>query len=213
MRFPRTLAFAALAASPVLSLTSCGGDAEGAKTTLGTVQTTSYVVEDPVTTTSTTTLPSATPEGQVDPNEQVHVVVAGDSVYKIASMYGITPEALVNYNSWTEGINHFLQVGDEVKIPPNSQVPSASGSTSGSSSGSGDTGGGDTGGADTGTPETTAASGVGCTHTVVEGDNPTRVANKYGITVDELAAANSSNPAYQTFLIGSSLSIPANGSC
>ena len=35
----------------------------------------------------------------------------------------------------------------------------------------------------------------------------------YGITVDELAAANASNPAYQTFLIGSSLSIPANGSC
>ena len=78
MRFPRTLAFVALAASPVLSLTSCGGDAEGAKTTLGTVQTTSYVVEEPVTTTSTTTLPSATPEGQVDPNEQIHVVVTGN---------------------------------------------------------------------------------------------------------------------------------------
>ena len=96
MRFPRALAFAALAASPVLSLTSCGGDAEGAKTTLGTVQTTSYVVEDPVTTTSTTTIPSATPGGQVDPNEQIHVVVAGDSVYKIASLYGITPDALVS---------------------------------------------------------------------------------------------------------------------
>ena len=214
MRFPRTLAFVALAASPVLSLTSCGGDAEGAKTTLGTVQTTSYVVEEPVTTTSTTTLPSATPEGQVDPNEQIHVVVTGDSVYKIASMYGITPDALVNYNSWSEGINHPLFQGDEVKIPPNSQVPSqtpASGSTTGSTGGGG--GGGDTSG-DGGSPETTAApDGAGCTHTVVEGDNPTRVANKYGITVDELAAANAGNPAYQTFLIGSSLSIPANGSC
>src|SRR4029078_13719195 len=105
MRFPRALAFAALAASPVLSLTSCGGDAEGAKTTLGTVQTTSYVVEDPVTTTSTTTIPSA-PGGQVAPNEQIHVVVAGDSVYKIASLYCITPDALVNYNYWSEGINH-----------------------------------------------------------------------------------------------------------
>src|SRR6188472_3575732 len=158
MRFPRALAFAALAASPVLSLTSCGGDAEGAKTTLGTVQTTSYVVEEPVTTTSTTTLPSATPEGQVDPNEQIHVVVTGDSVYKIASMYGITPDALVNYNSWSEGINHPLFQGDEVKIPPNSQVPSqtpASGSTSGSTGGGGG-GGGDTGG-DGGSPETTAA--------------------------------------------------------
>jgi len=218
MRFPRTLAFAVLAASPVLSLTSCGDDAEGARTTLGTVQTTSYVVEDPVTTTSTTTIPSALPEGQVDPNEQTHIVVAGDSVYKIASMYGITPEALVNYNSWTEGINHPLFQGDEVKIPPNSKVPSASSSGSSSAStgddtGGGDTGGGDTGGGDTGAPATTAASGVGCTHTVVAGDNPTRVANQYDITVEELAAANASNPAYQSFLIGSSLSIPANGSC
>ena len=35
MRFPRTLAFAALAASPVLSLASCGGDAEGARKAYG----------------------------------------------------------------------------------------------------------------------------------------------------------------------------------
>lgn len=207
MRFPRALAFAALAASPVLSLTSCGGDAEGAKTTLGTVQTTSYVVEPPVTTTTTTPPAVSVPEGQVDPNEQTHTVVAGDSVYKIAAQYGITPDTLVNYNSWPEGINHFLQVGDVVKIPPNSQVPSANpGTQPPSGSGGGDTGGG--------TTQTSApASGTGCTHTVVAGDNPTRVAKKYNVTVDELAAANAGNPAYQNFLIGSSLNIPANGTC
>ena len=208
MRFSRTLAFAALAASPVLSLTSCGGDAEGAKTTLGTVQTTSYVVEEPVTTTSTTTLPSAVPEGQVDPNEQIHIVVAGDSVYKIASLYGIPPDALVNYNDWPEGINHPLFQGDQVKIPPNSAVPSGSPATQAPS------GGGDTGGDSGDTTETSApASGTGCTHTVVANDNPTRVAKQYNITVDELAAANAGNPAYQNFLIGSSLNIPANGTC
>jgi LysM repeat protein len=203
MRFPRTLAFAALAASPLLALTSCGDDAEGAKTTLGTVQTTSYVVEPPVTTTSTTTVPSALPEGQVDPNEQIHIVVSGDSVYKIASTYGITPDALVNYNDWSDGINHPLFQGDEVKIPPNSQVPSQAPATEAPSTG----GGGDT------TATTAAPSGAGCTHTIVSGDNPTRVANQYNITVDELAAANAGNSAYQNFLIGSSLSIPANGSC
>lgn len=204
MRFPRTLAFAALAASPVLSLTSCGGDNAGARTTLGTVQTTSYVVEDPVTTTTTTTLPTSLPEGQVSPTEQSYVVVAGDSVYKIASKHGITPDALVNYNAWTDGINHPLFQGDVVKIPPNSKVPSATPDTQAPSSGGG--GGGTT-------TETTTPAGVGCTHTIESGDNPTRVANKYGITVDELAAANAGNPAYQNFLIGSSLSIPANGTC
>jgi LysM repeat protein len=212
MRFPRTLAFAALAASPVLALTGCGDDAEGARTTLGTVQTTSYVVEEPVTTTTTTTLAPDVPGGQVDPNEQTHIVQSGDSVYKIASTYGITPEALVNYNSWTEGINHPLFQGDQVKIPPGSQVPSATPDSGGGDTGGGDTGGGDTGGGDTST-ETTPPSGTGCTHTVVAGDNPTRVANQYGITIDELAAANAGNPAYQNFLIGSQLSIPANGDC
>jgi LysM repeat protein len=206
MRFPRTLAFAALAASPVLSLASCGGDAEGARTTLGTVQTTSYVVEDPVTTTTTTTLPAVLPEGEISPTEQSYVVVAGDSVYKIASKHGITPDALVNYNAWTDGINHPLFQGDVVKIPPNSKVPSATPDTQAPSGGGGG-GGGDT------TSQTTTPAGVGCTHTVVEGDNPTRVAKKYGITVDELAAANAGNPAYQNFLIGSQLSIPANGTC
>ena len=73
---------------------------------------------------------------KVDPNEQTHIVQSGDSVYKIASTYGITPEALVNYNYWTEGINHPLFQGDQVKIPPGSQVPSATP----------DSGGGDTGG-------------------------------------------------------------------
>ncbi len=207
MRFPRTLAFAALAASPVLSLTSCGGDAEGARTTLGTVQTTSYVVEDPVTTTTTTTLPTTPIEGQVSPTEQIHVVVAGDSLSKISSLYGITLDALINYNEWTEGINHFLLPGDEVKIPPNAKVPSATPDTPDTQAPSSGGGGG-------GTPsQTTTPSGVGCTHVIESGDNPTRVANKYGITVDELAAANAGNPAYQNFLIGSSLSIPANGSC
>jgi LysM repeat protein len=210
MRFPRALAFAALAASPVLSLTSCGGDAEGARTTLGTVQTTSYVVEDPVTTTTTTTLPTVVPEGEVSPTEQIHIVVAGDSLSKISTMYGITLDALINYNAWTDGINHVILPGAEVRIPPNSKVPSLTPDTG--QSGGGDTGGGDTGGGDT-TSETTTPAGVGCTHTVEEGDNPTRVANQYDITVDELAAANAGNPAYQNFLIGSSLSIPANGSC
>ena len=207
MRFRRTLAFAALAASPVLSLTGCGDDAEGARTTLGTVQTTSYVVEDPVTTTTTTTLPTAVPEGEISPTEQIHIVVSGDSLSKISSMYGITLDALINYNAWTDGINHVILPGAEVKIPPNSRVPSATPATQAPS------GGGDTGGGGDTTSETTTPAGVGCTHTVEEGDNPTRVANQYDITVEELAAANAGNPAYQNFLIGSSLSIPANGTC
>jgi LysM repeat protein len=206
---PRLIAFGALCASPALFLTGCGDDATGARTTLGTVQNTSYVVEPPITTTTTTTLPSEIAPGQTVPGEQSYTVVAGDSVYKIASLHGVAPDALANYNDWPEGIAHNLLPGDVVRIPPGSQAPSASGSGSGADTGSEDTSGGET----PATPTTAADAGTGCSHTIVAGDNPTRVANQYEITVDELAAANAGNPAYQNFLIGSQLSIPANGSC
>lgn len=54
---------------------------------------------------------------------------------------------------------------------------------------------------------------TGCRHTVVVGDNPSRVAEEYGITVDELSAANIGNPVYQNFLIGWQLNIPIDGAC
>jgi LysM repeat protein len=203
----RLFAFTALAASPVLMLTGCGDDASGARTTLGTVQNTSYVVEPPITTTTTTTLPTTPVPGQTVPNEQQYTVVAGDSVYKIASLHGITPEALANYNDWAEGISHPLFQGDIVMIPPGSQ---AAGSGSSGSSG-GETP--STGAGETEAPPSSEAAGTGCMHTVVANDNPTRVANKYGITVDELAAANAGNPAYQHFQLGSQLNIPPNGDC
>lgn len=63
-----------------------------------------------------TTLPVAV-------TEQVYTVVPGDSVYGIAARYWVDPAALANYNAWPEGIDHPLQVGDEVKIPPGAVVP------------------------------------------------------------------------------------------
>ena len=201
---PRLYVYLTLGVVPVLFASGCGEDATGARTTLETVQNTSYVVEDPVTTTTTTTLAPTTPGGQVSPGEQTYTVVAGDSVYKIADLHGVAPDVLANYNSWPEGVQHPLLVGDVVKIPPESLVPDPSGATSDAPDDTGD---------DATSTETTEASGAGCSHTIVEGDNPTRVADKYGITVEELQAANASNPVWNTFLIGSQLSIPANGEC
>ena len=205
MRFPRTLAFAALAASPVLSLDQLRRRRRRApRTTLGTVQTTSYVVEDPVTTTTTTTLPAVDSRGSgLARPSRSHVVVAGDSVYKIAvDVRHHARRARATTTRGPTASTILLPVGDVVKIPPNSQVPSAPTDTaSGARRAPAAVA---TGGGDTTYRRRRRAAGVGCTHTVVEGDNPTRVANKYGITVDELAAANAGNPAYQTFLIGSS---------
>jgi LysM repeat protein len=206
----RLFVFTALAAAPAVLITGCGEDATGARTTIAEVQSTSYVVQPPITTTTTTTVPTVVPgDGAViDPNEQTYTVQSGDSVYKIANLYGIEPAVLANYNSWPEGINHFLSVGDIIKVPPGAQAP-----------GSGDTETGD--GTDAtatdtepDTDDTTAApAGIGCEHTVVAGDNPSRLAEQYEVTLDELNAVNADNPAYGHFQLGSQIHIPANGTC
>lgn len=196
---PRLSVLAAFSAVPLLLVAGCGTDETGARTTLQPVQVTSYVVEDPVTTTTSTTVPSSI-AGGVNPNEQSYTVQGGDSVYRIAELHGIAPDVLAAYNVWPEGIQHPLKVGDLVKIPPGSKIP---GVTSGDS---GTTASGTT-------PATgTEAAGAGCQHTIVAGENPSKVAKKYGITVDELFAANAGG-VMDTFLIGAVLNIPANGDC
>ena len=206
---PRSSVVGALAGVSLL-LAGCGGDASGARSTIGTVQTTSYVVEDPVTTTTTTTLPAGVtvPGGEISAVEQTYIIKSGDSVSRIASLHGITMDVLVNYNGWSDGINHFLVVGDEVKIPPNSKVPGAGSTDSGST-------GTDTGAPDpTDVPTDSATDGdVACEHTVVANDNPSRLADQYGVSLDELSNANVNNPAYTRFLIGDKINIPAGGDC
>jgi LysM repeat protein len=202
---PRLFLFTAIAAAPALLITGCGEDATGARTTIAEVQSTSYVVQPPITTTTTTTLPSDVPEGVIDPNEQTYTVQSGDSVYGIARKFGLEPTVLANYNSWPEGINHPVFVGDIVKVPPQSQVPSSD-PVDDSADEPSDTEPDDT-------EESAPAEGVACEHTVVAGDNPTRLSEQYEVTLDELAAANAGNPAYQHFQLGSQIHIPLNGSC
>ncbi len=226
---PRSLVVTALAGASLLLLAGCGEDASGAQSTLGTVATTSYVVEPPVATTAPPPTAAPTPgagaEGQVSPTEQIYTVVGGDSVYRIAELHGIGPDVLANYNSWAEGINHPLQVGDQVKIPPDSQIPGTGTADTSSSAGSTDTSADTDTSPDTGgdtaddtaddtesSTESTDATGVACEHTIASGENPSKVANQYDITVDELIAANPGG-VMDTFLVGAKLNIPGNGNC
>jgi LysM repeat protein len=201
----RASTWALLGAGSIV-LSACGTEGDDSRTPLEPVQATSYVTIEPATTTTTiaavnTTVP---PEGAVDPNEQVYVIQAGDSVSRIASLHGITMEQLVQYNQWTDGINHVLIPGVEVRIPPNSKVP-GTGNASGAATGTTPSASGGT--------TAPASEGEGCTHTIEEGDNPTRVANQYDISVQVLEQANAGNSAYQSFPIGGTLNIPAGADC
>lgn len=201
---PRSIAIAALAVSPLVVLSGCGtAGGSGASAPLAPIQPSSYVTLAPATTITTIATTTTVANG-TSADAQKYTVQSGDSVSKIAAKYGIDMEVLANYNSWPEGVQHPIFPGDIIDIPPGASV-----------AGGGQTGGGDTGddtGGGAGQTTTTAASGQGCTYTIVKDDNPSKVANKFDITVDELRAANPGG-VMDTFLVGATLIIPPNGTC
>lgn len=194
---------AATAVGALVLLAGCGNDASGARTTLVPVQPSSYVVQEPVpTTTTTTTIAQAAPEeGQISTVEQSYEIKPNDNLSKIASLFEVGMQDICNYNEWTDCIDppHLLLPGDTIKIPPNALVP-----------GTGSGGTGDEVASPDAEPEVTEAP-QGCSHTIEAGENPTRVADKYEITVEQLREANPG--VIDTFIVGQTLVIPAGGAC
>ena len=115
----------ALGLSPAILISACGdGDDETSNTPVVAIEETSYVVKEPATTT-TTLAPDVSADGAISPVEQLYTIEAGDAVSSIATKFGITMEELANYNEWPEGISHPIYPGEEIRIPPNSKIPSA----------------------------------------------------------------------------------------
>lgn len=196
-----------VASISALVFTGCGGASDDALTTLAPTQATDFVVVDASTTTTTTTTvaaqftaadPSLPASGTIPPSTtaatvtgaSTYTIAAGDSMASIARKHGLTIDQLIAINGWTDGTSHLLLPGVTIKV---------SGSASSGT---------------TASPTTAAGgnSGAGCTYTIKPDDAPWSVAQKFGITVNELRAANSSS-VMDTFLAGSTLNIPANGNC
>lgn len=208
----RVLTVAAVAVVPLLLVTACGGDGTDAGTSnnLTPIQGSSYVTIEPATTTTTTTVApgdATGPEpGSVSASEQTYTVQSGDSVFKIASLFGITADVLASYNSWPEGIQHSIFPGDVVRIPPNSQVPALGGQTAeGATDGSTD----EEATAGT-TGDATATDGECPTTYVIQAGDTSRikVAEKFDITFEQMDAANVNTPGYANFVVGTPITIP-----
>lgn len=194
----RRVVAATVLVATCVALSACGDNSTAASNAPAQVRTTSYVMVEPETTTTTlaasavTTLP---PEGATDPNEQIYVIAAGDSVSRIASIHEITMDQLVEYNQWADGINHVLIPGAEVKIPPGAKVP-GTGSSTATATGS--------------IPAVTEPPPPPCTYTIEANDTPTRVAEKFGISVQILQQANASTGVMNSFVVGDTLVIPGD---
>jgi LysM repeat protein len=184
---------------------SCGGDDSGAtQSTIDlSADSTAFVVRPPATTVAPqdTTAPVA---GAIVETEQDYVIQAGDYPYKLVEQFGVTLEDLVAYNEWGSA-NEFPPPGVTIKIPPGGKAPGAPSVDTASA------------GADTDTTDTTPAAtipdaGDNCdqgTYTIVANDVPSKVANKFDVTVEALAAANSGTPGYGSFYVGLEIVIPA----
>lgn len=176
---------ALVAAGSLLAIAACADpdDTTEAGTTLATL-TTENVQTIPPTAAPTTAGPGAV--SQVDTE---YTVQAGDYLYGIAERYQVKADEIAAYNDWADGINHPLNPGQVIKIPPGYTVPDESATTTTAAS---ETTGGDTGegGDSTTSPPTTVDTTGGGTYTVVANDYLQGIAEKVGSTVDAIVEAN-----------------------
>ena len=119
-----------------------------------------------------------TPTATTGSAATTHVVVEGDTLSAIADQYGVTLEAIMAENDITDA--SLIFVGQELTIP------AAATTGDGSDGGSG-----------------TDAR----THTVVEGDTLSAIADQYGVTIEAIMEANDIADASVVFL-GQVLTIP-----
>ena len=193
-----------------LFLASCGADDSAA--TQSTIDlsaaSTAFVVRPPATTAPPTDSVAA---GEVVTTEQEYVVQAGDYPLKVTEMFGVSLDDLVAYNEWGSA-NEFPGPGTTIKIPPGGTAPGATEPAESTDTAT-----------DTGTDATTEApaatipdAGDNCgegTYVIVAGDIPSRVADKFDVTLDALNAANAGTPGYAGFVVGIEIVIPAKADC
>jgi peptidoglycan DL-endopeptidase LytF len=165
----------------------------------------------------TATMPAKLPEPKILSNSAVlagggatYMIKDGDTLAGIASRLGIALDDLRTANPGLDPGT--LRVGQTIKLPQSSDVPPAAAATATSANGSA------TAKAATDTPApnpteppatetpaievppplgtppapgaTATAASVGQTYTVQDGDYPAKIAEKFGISLDDLLAAN-----------------------
>jgi len=162
---------------------------------------------NPVSTTTTVATPPAAPiTPAVTPSSAAtdYTVVKGDYPAKIAKDHGVTTVALLKANP---GLNpKKMKVGQKLNIPA-----AASTAATGASAASAVTGGSDKANglaaSDTKAVATSTGDKAGALHVVRTGDNLTKIAHEYHVSVKSLRAANSLKT--DRIHVGQKLKIPA----
>ena len=119
-----------------------------------------------------------------------YTVQAGDSYWRIANKYGISIEELQRLNGTS---SYFLYPGQSLVVPGSASNTSGSAASTSSST----------------TSTRSAAPSAGGSYTVQAGDSYWRIANKYGISIQELQRLNGTSD--YTLHPGQSIKVPGSG--
>ncbi|MCE9623542.1 MAG: LysM peptidoglycan-binding domain-containing protein [Actinomycetia bacterium] len=182
--------FRVLAGGAVVLLSACGtasGTQSGA--TVVNLGTTNWATIPTVPVTEPTIPESTLPPvpGDKTTTIQEYELKAGDNPTSVASAWGISLQELNEVNAGTSGYDIFF-VGLKIKIPVGATIPST---------------GTETG--DTVPPVVTEICGD---YTLLPGDFPKVVADKFHVTVKALDAANEDTNGYGGFIVGTKIKIP-----
>lgn len=180
-------------------VSACGTAATATTTSVVNMESTNYATIPPTpstlppTTTTTIFIPQDLTPGTVTTQVIEYTIRESDiSRTKVADYFGITYQQLDAANVETSNYSSFYP-GLVIKIPAGATIPEGYGETS------------------TETETTDGGLGSDCIegeYVLVEGDSPGSVANDFGITTEQLAAANATNPKYAAFVIGTRIIIP-----
>ncbi|HEX3053843.1 MAG TPA: LysM domain-containing protein, partial [Aggregatilineaceae bacterium] len=135
-------------------------------------------------------VPSLHEPAQAQGGSTQHVVQAGENLYRIALRYGVTWPAIAAANGITNP--NLIYVGQVLIIPAPGTTPTPATPIPGA-------------------PVPTTAPSTGGTYTVVAGDTLSRIALRFGTTVQAIVSANGiTNP--NLIYVGQVLTIPGGSS-
>jgi membrane-bound lytic murein transglycosylase D len=122
----------------------------------------------------------------------VYVVEAGDTVARIATRYGVAPDAIFRANGFTDRARS-LRIGERLILPGATGTPVATAQVVRAAP-----------------PNRTPTPEGQRVHIVEEGDSLGGIAEQYGVTLDELLAANGFDDPDRVLRIGQRVVIPGS---
>lgn len=167
--------------------------------------------------------PTATPGGETESSsETIHVVQAGENLYRIGLQYGLSWVIIAQYNGITDP--NAITVGQEIRIPPTTPTPEATTQAAGDGQQTSGLSSADDGQQTTDDGQQTTddsqqpavvsglssvVRGPSSIITVAPGDTLYAIAQRHGVSWDQVAEANGLTAPNQIY-VGQPLKIPAD---